>query len=112
MENCINLIRTMANSRQDNNGVYKRHILNLQCSTASNSTSPSNLQLPSETSQQSTSSTSRHPSFDIRRYPPPLRDSVINLDADSNMSDSDYFDDSDDSGPFSLVLLIVLILLT
>ena len=63
--NFINLIRTMDNSRQENNGAYARHILNLQRSAASNSTSPSNLQLPSEISQQSTSSTSRHPVFDI-----------------------------------------------
>ena len=61
----MNLIRTMANSHQENNDVYTRHIQNLQRSAASNSTSPSNLQLPSKISQQSTSSTSRHPTFDI-----------------------------------------------
>ena len=93
----MSLIRTMDISGQENNNVYTRHIRNSQRSMVSNSASPSNLKLPSEISQQSTSSASRHPAFDIRRYPPPLRDSAINLDADSNTSDSDNSDDSDDS---------------
>ena len=50
-----------------------------------------------EISQQSASSKYHYPAFDIGRYSPPLRDPVINLDVDSNTSDSDDSNDSDDS---------------
>ena len=87
----------MAHLREVNSDIYARHIQNLQRSVASSSPSTSNRQIPSEISQQSTSSTSRHPAFDIQRYPPPLQHPVINLDADSNTSDLDDSDDSDNS---------------
>ena len=53
-EDFINLIRTMTHSREVNSDACTRHIQNLQRSAASNSASPSNLQLPSKISQQST----------------------------------------------------------
>ena len=93
----INLIQGMACSRKENQDDYARRIKTRQRLAASQLPSTPNLQIPSVSCQQSTSSTSRISAHDMRRIEARLHNPVVPLTVDSSTSDSNDSDDTNDS---------------